>query len=258
VSDPGIDSSPGNSETAIPLHTIGEIVEPLSSKADLLAPKSASSKPQSEHSFYRPIVSLRQSVRKAPPLALPAIMAMVLIRQAKRVSWYKRSGNVDLAAVLVVLALACCTAYSDRGSFPHSEFTELAKTPAVVQEISLSPQKPASLESHSRLSGRRISTRKVRRSPQHHQAVLAGPRVVHIGEDVTVRYFSPPPMPHKAPVDAHQVVRKGDDVTVRYFAPVRGDSKKDGRSVEATDRKRLGLAAGPVSGLRASGTKTPD
>ena len=258
MSDPSIYSSPGDGETAIPLPTIGEIVEPLSSKADLLAGKSASSRSQSERSFYRPIESTRRSLRKAPPLALPAIVAMVLIRQAKRVSWYNRSSNVDLAAVIVVLALACCTAYSDRGSFPPSDFSLSPKTAAVVHQVSLSPQKPASAESHSRLPVTRISARKVvRRSPQRHQAMAAGQRVVHIGEDVTVRYFAPMPMPHKAPAGAHQVVRKGEDVTVRYFAPV-GHDAKDGPSVEAADRKRLGLAAGAASGLRASGTKTPE
>ena len=54
---------------------------------------------------------------------------------------------------------------------------------------------------------------------------LAEQEVVHIGEDVTVRYFTPKPAPHRVPVGQYQVVHMGEDVTVRYFAPVDHDTR---------------------------------
>ena len=44
--------------------------------------------------------------------------------------------------------------------------------------------------------------------------------VVHIGDDVTVRYFTPKPAPHRVPVGPYQIVHIGKDVTVRYFIPI--------------------------------------
>jgi DNA-binding winged helix-turn-helix (wHTH) protein len=45
----------------------------------------------------------------------------------------------------------------------------------------------------------------------------------HIGEDVTVRYFTHPPAPQRTPAAdgrvANREVQIGDDVTVRYFTP---------------------------------------
>ena len=52
-----------------------------------------------------------------------------------------------------------------------------------------------------------------------HGAVLVT-KVVHIGEDVTVRYFTLKPTPHRESVGQYRVVDMGEDVTVRYFAPV--------------------------------------
>ena len=43
--------------------------------------------------------------------------------------------------------------------------------------------------------------------------------VVHIGDDVTVRYFTPKPAPYGVPVGPYQIVHIGKDVTVRYFTP---------------------------------------
>jgi hypothetical protein len=46
---------------------------------------------------------------------------------------------------------------------------------------------------------------------------VAENEVVHIGEDVTVRYFN---ARHPVPVEQYQVVHIGEDVTVRYFTPI--------------------------------------
>jgi hypothetical protein len=49
---------------------------------------------------------------------------------------------------------------------------------------------------------------------------LADQEVVHIGEDVTVRYFTAKSAPHWVPAGQDQVLHMGEDVTVRYFPSV--------------------------------------
>jgi len=55
---------------------------------------------------------------------------------------------------------------------------------------------------------------------------LADNKVVHIGEDVTVRYFTPKPASHRVPVEPYEVIRMGEDVTVRYLTPGRSKYQK--------------------------------
>jgi len=44
--------------------------------------------------------------------------------------------------------------------------------------------------------------------------------VVHFGDDVTVRYFTPKLPSHPESVGQYQVLHMGEDVLVRYFASV--------------------------------------
>jgi hypothetical protein len=44
--------------------------------------------------------------------------------------------------------------------------------------------------------------------------------VVHIGDDVTVRYFKPKPTLQGVPIVRYQIVHIREDVTVRYFTPI--------------------------------------
>jgi hypothetical protein len=53
---------------------------------------------------------------------------------------------------------------------------------------------------------------------------LAEPEVVHIGEDVTVRYFTAKLAAHRGSAGQYQVLHMGEDVTVRYFTPVGGST----------------------------------
>ena len=52
------------------------------------------------------------------------------------------------------------------------------------------------------------------------QRVRVGENEVdYVGEDVTVRYFTPELAPHRVRVGEHEVAYIGEDVTVRYFTP---------------------------------------
>ena len=50
-------------------------------------------------------------------------------------------------------------------------------------------------------------------------------KVVHFGDDVTVRYFTPNFAPYPESVGQYQVLKMGEDVTVRYFSSVVGSTK---------------------------------
>ena len=58
-------------------------------------------------------------------------------------------------------------------------------------------------------------------------------KVVHIGDDVTVRYFTPKPAPHLESAGQYQVVDMGEDVTVRYFASGARNTKTKTESIHA-------------------------
>jgi hypothetical protein len=58
-------------------------------------------------------------------------------------------------------------------------------------------------------------------------------KVLHIGEDVTVRYFTTKPAPPPESVGQYQVVDMGEDVTVRYFASIVRNTKTKTESIHA-------------------------
>jgi anti-sigma regulatory factor (Ser/Thr protein kinase) len=145
----------------------------------------------------------------------PATLA-TLLRKRKRVPWHKRLWNGDLAAVVTVLVLACWVAYGDRHPLLLLGPLELQSVATIEEQITLSPAKTVPAENRRRSQTMPIAERT---ATLLHGAVLVT-KVVHIGEDVTVRYFTLEPAPHRESVGQYQVVDIGEDVTVRYFAPV--------------------------------------
>jgi hypothetical protein len=78
--------------------------------------------------------------------------------------------------------------------------------------------------------------------------------VVYVGNDVTVRYFTPRPTPHRFLVEPYQAVHIGRDVTVRYFTPVVRDAQKPNRIDIGASESSAGIIA--PSDKRATGAKT--
>jgi hypothetical protein len=155
-------------------------------------------------------------------LRRPAVLATTLLQQAKRVPWGGRQWNLTSAAVAAVLVLTSWFVYTNRR--PASSFRPLA----VKAPIVLEPQAPVLRLKQVSANGtptlqpapvlvkpagtRRASLRRVRAGENE---------VDYIGDDVTIRYFTPKPKTptRRVRVGASEVAYIGDDVTVRYFKP---------------------------------------
>ncbi len=148
-------------------------------------------------------------------LRQPAVLAATLLEQAKRGPWEGRRWNV--AALLTSWFV-----YNNRRP-ASSSGPSAVQTPIVVE-----PQSPVLRLKQVSANGTptlqpapvavkpagtgRTSLRKVRVNENE---------VDYIGDDVTVRYFTPKPKPTTRRVrgGASEVAYIGDDVTVRYFKP---------------------------------------
>jgi hypothetical protein len=150
-----------------------------------------------------------------------AVLATALLQQAKRGSWGGRRWNLAAAAVAALLVLTSWFVYNRR---PASSF----RPSAVQAPIVVGPQAPVlrvkQVSAHSTPTVQpapvvvkpagtgRASLRRVR---------VGENEVDYIGDDVTIRYFTPEPKPttRRVRVGASEVAHIGDDVTVRYFKP---------------------------------------
>jgi hypothetical protein len=147
------------------------------------------------------------------------------MQRAKGVSPHKRPWKVDLGAVVAVLVLTCWIAYSDRHAASFLGSFELNRTTAIEGQVSLPPAKAVPAEDRSEFQTVPTPVGEARTPALLQEVGLAEQEVVHIGEDVTVRYFTPRPAPHRVPVGQYQVVHRGEDVTVRYFRSVARNTK---------------------------------
>jgi hypothetical protein len=157
------------------------------------------------------------------------------MQQAKRIPWQSLRWNVA-AAVAAVLVLTSWVVHNNRrpaSSFrPSAIQTPIAAEPQAailrVKEVSASdtpllqtaatPVKPAGTGKTSR---RRVLVR--------------DDEVDYVGDDVTIRYFTPKPTTslRQVRVGSSEVAYIGDDVTVRYFKP---------KAAAATPTQPLGAA----------------
>jgi hypothetical protein len=161
----------------------------------------------------------------SPPreAALPERCHSPRPRKPSRRFRLKKSWSMNMAVVFAVFILICLISYSDRhaaassGSLPSGS---IEKSAAVDEELLLSPAKLVSNQDRPSLQIEPAL------SDQPSPATLLSPvgiaeiQVVHIGEDVTVRYFTPKPVPRATSVSQLHVVHIGGDVTVRHFVPV--------------------------------------
>jgi len=154
----------------------------------------------------------------------PDVLARLLMQPTKHVPWHKRPWNGHLAAVVTVLVLACWIAYGDRHPRLSLGSSELQSMATIEEQVPLSPAKTAPAENRPRFRSIPIAVADAR-TDTFLQTVVLVTRVVHIGEDVTVRYFTPKPTSRRESVGQYQVVDMGEDVTVRYFAPVVRNTK---------------------------------
>jgi hypothetical protein len=147
----------------------------------------------------------------------------MITQRAKRVPLQKRHWKTAaaVAAVLVIVSWIVC-----RDRRPASPFgpSALQRSNAIEQQA---PFVPAKLVSGNSTSTPQTVRRRVR---------VGNYQVEYIGEDVTVRYFTPKPAPQPVRVRNNQVHYIGEDVTVRYFTPKH----------EVAPPQSVGSAAQPV------------
>jgi hypothetical protein len=150
--------------------------------------------------------------RDSPISRQLAVLATVVMQRAKHVSWHKQGWGVDTAAVLTILVLTCWIAYSDRHPALLLGSSEVQRSVAVDEQVPMPPAKGS-----PRLPEVRVPVEEATTASLLEEVRVGENEVVHIGEDVTVRYFH---APHPVPVEQYHVVHIGEDVTVRYFTPL--------------------------------------
>lgn len=143
----------------------------------------------------------------------------ILIQRARRVSWHTWPWSLELAAVVTVLLFTCWFAYRD--GHPASFLGSLGRqsSNAVEQQIPLPLAMAMSAKGSSTLRTVLGSEEQADTASLLQQVGSAENEVVHIGDDVTVRYFTTRSAPSGS---GRKVSRRyiGTDVTVRYFTPI--------------------------------------
>jgi hypothetical protein len=176
--------------------------------------------PTNKHATYPPRGAAMAVDWKLPIPRQPAVLATMIMQRAKRVPWYKRPWNVDLAAVVTVLVLTCWIAYSDRQPASLLGSSELQRSVAIEEQVPFLHAKAVPAKSTSKVQTAPVPVEEARAARTRLQRVRVGENEVdYIGEDVTVRYFTHKPAPQPVSVGESQVAYIGEDVTVRYFTP---------------------------------------
>jgi anti-sigma regulatory factor (Ser/Thr protein kinase) len=192
----------------------------LCAAAELLTDRASQSSPANKHSIIQPCEAKMpadwESLKPTPPDPL----ATALMQRAKLFPWPKPPWDVNVAAFAAVLVLSCWIAYSDRHTASSAGSFELRGTSAVAEQVPLPLANIMLAEYKPTVQTAGIPAEEARTRRPHRQVGLAEQEVVHIGEDVTVRYFTAKPAPHRGFAGQHQIVHMGEDVTVRYFTPV--------------------------------------
>jgi anti-sigma regulatory factor (Ser/Thr protein kinase) len=191
----------------------------LCSMAEVLDDVGSTSGPANRHALYRPCEAKIPEDWESPRLRQPYALVTILMQKLKRVPWHKRSWNLQLAAVITVFGLAFWIAHSDHHVASFWGSFELKRTTAIEKQALLPPAKAVLAKPRSRFQAVPIPPDEERSATLLPEGGLAEQEVVHIGEDVTVRYFTRKPAPHVASMGQFHVVRRGEDVTVRYFTP---------------------------------------
>jgi hypothetical protein len=184
----------------------------LSLKAEFLNRSGSLPGPANRHATYQPCEATMAGDRDSPISRQPDVLATMLMQRTKHVSWHKQPWGVDLAAVVTVLVLTCWIAYSDRHPASFLGSSEGQRPVAVDEQVPLPPAK-----SSSKLPALPVLEEEATTALLLQEVGDTENEAVHIGEDVTVRYFH---APRPVPVEQYQVVHIGEDVTVRYFTPM--------------------------------------
>jgi len=144
----------------------------------------------------------------------------MLIQRAKRVSWHPGPWKLELAAVVTGLLVTCWIAYGDGHPASFLGSLGLHRSTALQDQV-LAPPKATAGKGRSRPHTVSVSVEEAGPANLFQQVENAENEVVHIGDDVTVRYFTTrstrTPSGSNRDVSSRSV---GEDVTIRYFTPI--------------------------------------
>jgi anti-sigma regulatory factor (Ser/Thr protein kinase) len=191
---------------------------------ELRPDRASTSRPANRHAITQPgkakMPADWESLRPTPTGLRPT----VLVQRAERFPWSKRPWKVDVAAFAAVLVLSCWIAYSGHHAASSSGSLEMRRTTALEEQVSRPLENPMLSQYKAKAHTAPIPAEGARTARPRQPVGLAEPEVVHIGEDVTVRYFTAKLAAHRGSAGQYQVLHMGEDVTVRYFTPVGGST----------------------------------
>lgn len=189
-------------------------------KAEFLYHGGSATGSANKHAIYQPCEVRMLAAWESPTRKQPAVIATKFMKRAERVPWFNRPWIVELAAVVTVVVVTCWIGYSDRYPASFSRSSGQQRAIAIEEQAPLPPQKVRPLKGRFIFQAEPDSVEQARTAVRLQRVGFAENEIVHIGDDVTVRYFAPKPAPHAVPVGQYKVVHIGEDVTVRYFTPI--------------------------------------
>jgi anti-sigma regulatory factor (Ser/Thr protein kinase) len=167
---------------------------------------------------------------------------------------HQRRWNVAVAAT-AVFVLTCGIAYSGRHAASFRGSLELQEPIAIAVQGSPPTAKAATSEGRSRLHTEPVLAREPRTATLLLREGTSEDEVVHIGDDVTVRYFTRRPAPHRFLVERYQAVHIGKDVTVWSFPPIVPDTHTLNRSTKEASESSMSVGTIAPSEKQGNGAK---
>jgi hypothetical protein len=187
------------------------------SEADFLNDGGSMPGEANRHAIDQPWKGTMAESWEPPMPSQPAMLATIRRQRAKVIPWFNRPWKVDMSLVVTVLVIACWIAYSDRDPDSFLRSSGLQRSSAIEEQTFLPPHKAMPAKDRFMFQAVSGSVEQARTTARLQRVGFAENEVVHIGDDVTVRYFTPKPAPYGVPAGPHQIVHIGEDVTVRYF-----------------------------------------
>ncbi len=179
--------------------------------------------------------------------------ATVLMQPAKNsLPLHQRRWNVVVATAVV--ALTCGLAYSGRHAASLLGSLEFQEPIATAVHGSPPTARAAPSKGGSRFHTEPVPAGEDRTATRLPKEGNSEDEVVHIGDDVTVRYFTPRRAPQGFLIERYRAVHIGKDVTVRYFPPVVRNTQKPNRFDIGASESSIGSIA--ASDKQATGAKT--
>ena len=164
---------------------------------------------------------------------------------------HQRRWNVVVATAVVVLT--CGIAYSGRHAASFLGSLEFQGPIATAVHGSSPTARAAPWKGRSRVHTEPVPAGEGRTATLLQDGNSEN-EVVHIGDDVTVRYFTPSRAPQGFLIERYRAVHIGKDVTVRYFPPVVRNAQKPNRFDIGASESSVGSIA--ASDKQATGAKT--